>query len=826
MAEIGLAASIIAVIQITTVVATNVVKYGQSVKKAKQDVAKIQAELGDVEQILQKLKDLVNQATTGAEKPVDSWPSLNSLSSPDGALEQCKLALSALSAKLTPVEGFAKYRHRALWPSKKKDVERCLEDIRTHKSKLFELLNAEHMGQSLETGRMVSDISKSLSDDKRNGIIRWLSQADPGNNQIAARKKHQDQTGKWFTEGEEYLQWKQDPDSFLWLYGIPGCGKTILCSEIIEQTREYCANQSADRVLAYFYFSFRDTEKQKVDNLLCSILSQLARQEEYIPDAVITLYNSYMQSRPPTDRLLAAIKNMVDGHRTVFIIIDALDECPNDNGERSDLCDVLRQINEWAASNLHVLVTGRREVDLSEALDPLCSIPPISIQGAAVRSDIQKFICAELANDRKLKMWPAEIQAEIERVLVEGANGMFRWVDCQLDSLKKCITPDDVGKALKSLPRTLDDTYERILMSIPEEHQQKALVALQWISHTCEPITIEQLTEAVIIDPTAETAFDPRNRIPDPSWLIEILSGLVIESTTYRTNVFLFSEQAWGELSFIEIAHFSVKEYVNSVRIRSGPAHTFYISEADAIEAIVQRSLLYITCYSVSDRKSASSKDLNEFPLLGYAALWYWHLRAAEAISTRANDLICNFLDSEVLVSWILIHNPDNELTFSLNTFKIGSPLYYATLFGNSYLLRYIISKGADVNARSGALGTALQAAAYYGNTAAYRGNSDIVKALLDAGADGGRHGSALQAAAAAFDGSTDVVKALLDAGADVNAQGGEYGTALQVALEPRRPMYQDRNQEIAKLLLAAGSDINLLKDNELAKIGEIREST
>ena len=175
-------------------------------------------------------------------------------------------------------------------------------------------------------------------------------------------------------------------------------------------------------MLVYFYFSFQDTQKQKVAHLLRSILSQLVCQAECIPDPVITLYDNYLHSQPPTDRLLSAIKCMANGHKNTFLIIDALDECPNQNAERSDLCNVLREIKEWAASNLHVLVTSRRYVDLVESLDPL--FDSISIQGPEVQSDIRRFIRSELSKNKRLSTWPADIRNEMERTLVQGANGM------------------------------------------------------------------------------------------------------------------------------------------------------------------------------------------------------------------------------------------------------------------------------------------------------------------------------------------------------------------------------------------------------------------
>ncbi|KFY91042.1 hypothetical protein V500_04822 [Pseudogymnoascus sp. VKM F-4518 (FW-2643)] len=645
MAAIGLAASIIA-----------------SVKNATKDIAKVLDHLKEVEDSLTKLRDLVNQAEM-LEKPLKSWPTLVALSSPNGALQQCNLAMMALYANLTPVEGRRmEIIELICWPVKKNKVEQCLKDIVTQKNVFIESLNVEHIGQSLKTGHVVSQMAKVQSDESRRKIIKWLFVTDPDTNQKAARKLHEDETSEWFTEGRDYLRWKEEPNTFLWLYGLPGCGKTILCSEIIEQTRQFCSDRPTDRALAYFYFSFRDTDKQMTTNLLRSLLSQLLQQSESTSNLVRILYDSYSHTQPPTDQLLSSIKSMIDSHRNrnVFIIIDALDECPNEGGERGDLCDCLITIKEWAASNLHVLVTSRSLVELTDSLDALCTIASISIEGAAVESDIRKFIRTQLSNDRKLQKWPTEIQGEIEKALTHGAQGMFLWVACQLNSLRKCVTASDVDKVLKSLPKTLDNTYERILMSIDTEHIQIAHIALRWISHAHRPVTIEELAEAVIIDLTACPSVNPRNRIPEPSWLMEILTGLVTISRRKRD----WTRDNWmvytpNYIHCVEIAHYSVTEYLNSSRILNTPAYMFYISNESAAEDIVQKCLCYITCYSVSNRKKESQQDLKEFPLLQYAS-HFWHkqlLANEDAITSQTKGLVFDFLASKTsLSSWLLVY--------------------------------------------------------------------------------------------------------------------------------------------------------------------------
>jgi len=65
----------------------------------------------------------------------------------------------------------------------------------------------------------------------------------------------------WFLESEQYAKWKASPSSFLWLHGIPGCGKTILSSTVIEDILQHCTNDPG-KAAAYFYFDFKDPQKQ------------------------------------------------------------------------------------------------------------------------------------------------------------------------------------------------------------------------------------------------------------------------------------------------------------------------------------------------------------------------------------------------------------------------------------------------------------------------------------------------------------------------------------------------------------------------------------
>jgi hypothetical protein len=145
MAEISLAASIIAVIQISQVVITQAYKYGQCVKNAKKDVERIESELKDVGVRLAELRDLADRAEKSG-RPLDCWPTLASMNQEDGPLPKCKLALNCLLAELTPVDSsWARMKKRAFWPNKVAKVEKALEAIVQQKNSFIEALNIEQV---------------------------------------------------------------------------------------------------------------------------------------------------------------------------------------------------------------------------------------------------------------------------------------------------------------------------------------------------------------------------------------------------------------------------------------------------------------------------------------------------------------------------------------------------------------------------------------------------------------------------------------------------------------------------------------------------------
>ncbi|KIM71323.1 hypothetical protein PILCRDRAFT_45647, partial [Piloderma croceum F 1598] len=242
--------------------------------------------------------------------------------------------------------------------------------------------------------------------------------------------------------------------------------------------------------IAYFYFDFSDTQKWRSESFVRSLITQLSSQTSSCPDSLVALYsqNSDGQQQPATEGLMLTLRHIIRGFQHVYMIVDALDECL----DQDQLLAMIQEITSWKFGPLHLLATSCQERDIEDCVGPLASAQ-INLHSAQVDADIQTHLHERLRNDPKLKQWPSKVHGQIEAALMEGAHGMFRWVACQLDALRKCIKLDGLTKALKALPKSLDETYEHILQTIDDEHHDDVLKVLQWLAFSARPVTLAEV---------------------------------------------------------------------------------------------------------------------------------------------------------------------------------------------------------------------------------------------------------------------------------------------------------------------------------------------
>ena len=257
-------------------------------------------------------------------------------------------------------------------------------------------------------------------------VLRWLSVLDPSVKHNQTLRDRNAKTGKWLLEYEAFSKWKQTPASLLWLFGIPGCGKTVLSSTVIKHLLDR-RDSGATLMVAYFYIDFNEEETQIPENMIRSLLKQICCRSHSATQELDSLYSDCANGtqQPTLDQLLSLSHRVLDGINDgdTFFIIDALDECK----EREKLLGLLRSIYEQKHPKLHILVTSRRESDIEESLEGMTSDEArICIQSKLVREDILTYIQDRLETDNSLKRFKRqpEIQEKIRETLIKKADGM------------------------------------------------------------------------------------------------------------------------------------------------------------------------------------------------------------------------------------------------------------------------------------------------------------------------------------------------------------------------------------------------------------------
>jgi len=185
--------------------------------------------------------------------------------------------------------------------------------------------------------------------------------------------------------------------------------------------------------MAYFYFDFQDVGKQSRRDLLRSLLIQLSDQSDPFCDILSQLYEEYGKgTRQPSDSaLMHCLKAMLTlpNQSPVYLIMDALDECPNSSGipsAREQILDLVKELVGLRLSSLHICVTSRPEVNIRDVLEPLafCSVSLHDESGQ--KEDITEYIKSVVHSPSAtfMKRWRDEDKDMVIQTLSERADGM------------------------------------------------------------------------------------------------------------------------------------------------------------------------------------------------------------------------------------------------------------------------------------------------------------------------------------------------------------------------------------------------------------------
>lgn len=445
---IGLAASLASLLEISGRIVTTGYGYISKVAHAPSRMRMVLSQVSSVNLVLARLEEYSERQSAS-----DSTSILHALFV-NGVLEDCKELLRKIDGTVQTCMAESEARSskhevkalmiRVIWPMKENETKEVLQHLDRLRSVLSDAItqdSAASLRRLEDTTQQLRETTITMASTQHHAeLMAWVCpyDCDPFDNYQAALKHRQPGTGGWLTQSEAFRTWSQHEHGIFWLRGLPGCGKTVLTSTVVEYVQHTLASEDNGVSLAYFYIDYRDPAKQNLDACLAILVRQLINQN---PQGVEQLEGLSKQKQRGLSRSLSrslttseyigVLGGLANSQNKVYIVIDALDEAP----DPGPFVDALKQLSgRETRKPIAVLVSSRNDTNLETLLMPI--VTKHVLVSNERNDDVRDFIATEV-NKRfaagKLKVpSPDLIDLTISK-LVARADGLFLQAALLLD---------------------------------------------------------------------------------------------------------------------------------------------------------------------------------------------------------------------------------------------------------------------------------------------------------------------------------------------------------------------------------------------------------
>jgi len=249
---------------------------------------------------------------------------------------------------------------------------------------------------------------------QHNAIMQWLSPTDFPTKQRDIITRRQEGTGQWFLDTPEFKRWLDGSDKTLFCPGIPGAGKTMMSAIAIDHL---CRMTRSDDIgVAYLFCSYKSRTDQSAASLFAAILKQLVQSRPDIATPVHELH-SKQGSKPSFSDILQALQSVLSAHKTTFIVVDALDECSDKDGDRGQLINKLHGLQ--AGKDVRLLFTSRFIDEITRKFGPKSTL-----EIRASEEDLKRFVAGRTRDLPACIRNDEELQRTVQSKIIKAVNGM------------------------------------------------------------------------------------------------------------------------------------------------------------------------------------------------------------------------------------------------------------------------------------------------------------------------------------------------------------------------------------------------------------------
>ncbi|KAF0315992.1 ankyrin repeat protein [Colletotrichum asianum] len=624
---LSISASIAGLVSLADIVFLRLTKYIKSVKNAESEINDLCKEVN----VLGGAVSMLSRLARGHEMEDEPFNKDFRMYH----IEGCAFILNEICEKTKKYDTTPKGKLlRLMWPYTSSKTKELLANLSRHKENINLALTANSMEALLRCLAKDEDRAKAIAeiqadvqktreivariqeDSHQKEVLRFFLPYNPQPNYEMSVKLRHPMTGMWLERLPSFQTWLSSPSSRLWLSGIPGAGKTVLAGSIIGQALLRCSDTVA---VGFFFCDYKNELTQTPVSVLGALAHQIARQNEQAYLMLEEYYSELHPERglprsPDPDDLARVIVTMAKAFDQVYLVIDGLDECQDSTDEVvRALCDIGENSDE-----ISLALLSRHEGNIRDSLQgPETHF--INIQIAAHKEDITEYVTSEIQErirNKRLHLEDLSLQGEILDGLVDGANGMFRWVACQLDHLGSCVSDEQCRQALRSLPPDLPETYLRILKRIPKAQQLHVQLTLDFIAYADFKLSIAQLREVLSVP--ANSSLLKASAVIREDAITRICSSLVRKS---------------NDGNYLEFAHFSVKEFLMSEFLELSEFQMFSISKGRSHRVLATRCIEFLQLDNFNHLPTPTADGIStmkqtnlQHPFYSYAAQnWDWN---------------------------------------------------------------------------------------------------------------------------------------------------------------------------------------------------------
>ena len=268
---------------------------------------------------------------------------------------------------------------------------------------------------AIESG--VYKIQQEQANAKQREMLGWISPTDYPAQQSDIINRRQEGTGQWFLDAPEFTRWLGEPKGTLFCPGIPGAGKTMVAAIAIDHLLQLV--QSGSSGIAYVYCNYKAQEEQEASRMLAAVVKQLVQARASAAEPVERLHKRHAGrgTKPSLEEVFGALREVVAKHSTVYVVIDALDECQDRSGTRRQFLARLRDLQ--AEHDVRVMTTSRFLPEIEAEFRTA-----VRLEVQASDEDVKRFVAGQMHRLPNCIRRDPVLQQMVEERIPETVDGM------------------------------------------------------------------------------------------------------------------------------------------------------------------------------------------------------------------------------------------------------------------------------------------------------------------------------------------------------------------------------------------------------------------